>query len=266
MKNILIGNGVNFNSDCDLLTNEKIKSRFIYFSNLFIDDIKQEELKQEVFKSIDSLTEFTGNIEEIAAKIYKNVENNIINKIGYFSGNHEQRLKGYLKRVALNAIFKEKDNRIFIDIKRVIVQNILRYNTILSLNYYEFWDDNKRSKHLHGNIDFDGNEILNIDKCVFSPLLNIQKSKSDALYPSDHLAPSDDLYLMDEYTLYKEFENINELDVFGVSPIGDKELMEALNKIEKVKIYVYDLNSNIKELDTWQKILNHAEYLDSKYF
>lgn len=231
-----------------------------------MDDIKQDDLKHKLFESLGSLAGFKGNIEEIAAEIYKNIEKDFISNVGYILGNHEQRLKRYLKKVALNAIFKTENQIINIEINDKIVQKISQYNTILSLNYYDYWDENNRAIHLHGKIDFDGDEIKNIEKCVFSPLLNSPKSKSDALYPSEHLIPSDDLYPMGEYTLYKKFEDLKEIDIFGVSPIGDKELLEALNKIQNIKIYVYNLNAKKQEVDIWRKVLKQAEYIDSKEF
>lgn len=262
----MLGNGINSNSDSDLLTNGNILKRFSYFYNLFLDDIKQADLKLELSDAINSVSRFKGNIEEIAAEIYDCVKKRFINKVGYFSGNHEQRIKRFLKEVALNAIFKKEENIIHIAINNEIVRKICGYDTILSLNYYEYWDDSRRSIHLHGKVDFDGNKIKNIDKCVFSPLLDMPKSKSDALYPSEHLFPSDDTFPMGEYTLYKEFEDINEIEIFGVSPTGDNELIEALSKIEKIKIFVYNLNINNQEINSWEKIIKHAEYQDSKEF
>lgn len=266
MKNLLIGNGVNFNSNSDLLTNEKIQNRFVYFFHLFIDDIKQDDLKYKLLESIDLIANFKGNIEEISAIIYKNIENSFSTSVGYFSSNHEQRLKRFLKKVALNAIFKMNNKVINIEINDKYVQRFNQYDTILSINYYDYWDKNNRAIHLHGKIEFDGDEIKNIEKCVFSPLINSPKSKSEVSYPNEHLYPADDFYPMDEYSLYKEFEDLSAIDIFGVSPIGDYELLQAINKVQNIKIYVYDLNARKQEVDSWKKILKQAEYIDSKEF
>ena len=71
---------------------------------------------------------------------------------------------------------------------------------------------------------------------------------------------------MGEYNLYEELKDIEEIELFGVSPFGDNELIQKVNKIPRIKIYVYDLEHNSKELNEWKSMINNFEFVDSKYF
>ena len=85
-------------------------------------------------------------------------------------------------------------------------------------------------------------------------------------YPSDRLYPSEDLYPKEPKKLYKELDNIQRIEVFGISPYGDDELIEKLNMIEKVKIFIYKGKKNDDEIDEWKKRVSSAEIVDASDF
>lgn len=48
------------------------------------------------------------------------------------------------------------------------------------------------------------------------------------LFPSDNLWPCDDVFPIEPKQLYKEFDVVTELDILGVLPYGDKDLIECI--------------------------------------
>ena len=61
--------------------------------------------------------------------------------------------------------------------------------------------------------------------------------------------------------ILKDNKNI---DIFGMSPYGDKSLIERISNIQKITIYVY--NSKKEEIDEWKKYIPHAIFKDAKEF
>ena len=64
--------------------------------------------------------------------------------------------------------------------------------------------------------------------------------------------------------IYKIIDEIDEIEIFGVSPFGDKSLLEKLGNINKVIIYVY--NSDYKDIVEWKKYIPNAIFKDSSDF
>lgn len=90
---------------------------------------------------------------------------------------------------------------------------------------------------------------------VFSPEFS-KKSEMIKLgqYPSENLIPANDLFLHSSANLYEELEGINQIEIFGMSSYGDDCLLEIINDMNFVTVYVYDKNNNF-ETEDWENIL-----------
>ena len=83
------------------------------------------------------------------------------------------------------------------------------------------------------------------------------------LYPNDKLYPAKDLFIPKKKDLYKKLRRVKELELFGVSPYGDQALIDVLNKMDFVKVYVYQMEKS-EETAEWERILNcRHELVDS---
>lgn len=73
-------------------------------------------------------------------------------------------------------------------------------------------------------------------------------------YPSETLiTDEDDIFPSDPPNLYEELDNISKIDVFGVSPFGDKSLIEKLAAIGQGTIFVYQCDP--LQIAEWKKYL-----------
>lgn len=171
------------------------------------------------------------------------------------------------------------------------------YDYIFTLNYFEFWDIEKKSIHLHGRVDF--TKFVDVKKAVFVSkdrmnlkeyaiaVKDIEKSNTiiefspnsvifapegiqkkklicvSGVSPSDNLYPADDLFLYRGKNLYTELDSVDEIDIFGMSPYGDDDIIDIINSKDMVKVYIYNKENN-RETDDWIKKL-HCPYelLDS---
>lgn len=176
--------------------------------------------------------------------------------------------------------------------------DISKYDEVFTLNYYEFWDESKIAKHLHGYVELEkmkgienvlyasayrmklreymeavellskSNNIKIIDTTpiIFAPS-NIEKNDLvcvSGVFPSDKLYPANDIFLKNPSTLYKELLDVNELDVFGVSPYGDDSLIKTMNRLDMVRVYIYKKKQN-KQAEIWnEKLTCIHEILDSE--
>jgi hypothetical protein len=263
MESLLLGNGINANSTkSTMFSTNEIKNRFLIAFDLFIEDIKQPDLFIKLSNAKDYLKNKTGNIEQITSIVFEYVKNSFLGGNGHFSGNHEQRLKRFLKKTALNAIFFNDGSFISNEIYPEIVSSVEKYENILTLNYFEYWDYTNKAKYLHRKAEFANNEVSNYDDCIFSPLLDKPKSISDALFPSNHLYPSDDLYPMGSYDLYNELNTVDYIEIFGVSPYGDDELLAKLRDIKRVIVYIY--NNDVEQEKLWKHNIPHSVFKDYK--
>ena len=63
--------------------------------------------------------------------------------------------------------------------------------------------------------------------------------------------------------MYTELLEVDELDIFGMSPYGDESIIANINSIDKVRVFVYQRDSN-PETEEWKKRLTgRYELLDS---
>ena len=65
--------------------------------------------------------------------------------------------------------------------------------------------------------------------------------------------------------LYAKLDDIEKLDIFGMSPYGDEDLINKITKIQDVTVYVYDLKNN-SEKDEWIRKVKNVKLKDSEEF
>lgn len=73
-------------------------------------------------------------------------------------------------------------------------------------------------------------------------------------YPSENLYPAEDLFLHEPIKLYKELNPIKSIEIFGMSPYGDNSLIEKLNHMEHIIVYVHDKDNNPETIE-WNNLL-----------
>lgn len=279
MKTLLIGNGLN-------LTNEKnafLKTEEIF--NRFKKNLSSYwELLNELFgleildydDAISKLSKQDG-IEELAGKIFEYVYTKI-RSARLFSQNDKYRLVELLSEISIKSIFWSEDKWLIPEIDEKYIKNIKKkYDNILTLNYIENWDNEEKVKYLHGNFKkymnssvdigsyvlsnnkvyekYKKNEYEKVDfkEIIFMPIndiINKFEYVGKGLMLSDTLFPADDLFPYDGKDIYKDLENLNEIEVFGMSPYGDDSIIEKIKNIKNKKIYVYGLNQN--EIERWK--------------
>lgn len=146
---------------------------------------------------------------------------------------------------------------------------------VFTLNYYEFWDYNHIAVPLHGRVDLDAIheninvlvsslrmsydkyreavekvarnnkvQIVNLSDIIFAPSAVIKEHLIcvEGIYPSNRLFPADDLYLIKKQKLYEDIKNVDELDIFGMSPYGDDSLIHIINTKLKVRVFIHNRN------------------------
>jgi len=271
---LLIGNGINFCGTTNDFLSEAIAHRFGEVIQKRISNNDDKEFAY--FDGINKELEFEGyenNIERLAYVVYefvctkyKKYEKKDLSK------NDEMKFISLIKNMAINTIFFRDNKFIENEIPEELVRKICLYENVLTLNYFEYWDKKSICIHLHGKIRrpfYSELTRAETEELTFSPAFN-NITKTDILnmgrYPSDRLYPSEDLYPTEPKKLYKELDNIQRIEVFGISPYGDDELIEKLNMIEKVKIFIYNSKKNDDETDEWKKRVSSAEIVDASDF
>ena len=171
------------------------------------------------------------------------------------------------------------------------------YDKIFTLNYFEFWDDNNICIPLHGHIDY--NQLKDCENAFvysisryflpeYQQAVNQMSKKGNGvefdpfdivlapdgvskrmlicihgLFPSNNLWPCDDFFPIEPKQLYKEFDDVNELDILGVSPYGDRDLVECINSIKYVRVFVHN-RATSEATAIWDNTLKCShEILDS---
>lgn len=84
---------------------------------------------------------------------------------------------------------------------------------------------------------------------------------------SENLYPAEDLFLMHPKNLYTDLDLVDELDIFGMSPYGDKSIIDKLNGKSFVRVFIYNKNeSENEETNVWEnKLMCKHELVDSCY-
>lgn len=283
-KSLLLGNGINMHLSVEKFSLNEIANRFVdslknsstIFKLLFGVSISEVVIYDTIQKS-DNI-----GIETLAKNVYNYVINNTT---GYKSVNMQMRLIDTIICSAMSAIFSDGNKLLGTTYEQTKMLNLENYENVFTLNYFEFWDVKNICKYLHGRIDLNAiicNEkpILFYSKeryigleeyrgkinkmkqqfnvyelytreIVFSPEFH-RKSEMVALghYPSDLLFPADDFFLYEPRKLYSELNNVKCIEIFGLSPYGDIDLIDKLNEMEMVTVYVYNKDNN-EQADIW---------------
>lgn len=175
--------------------------------------------------------------------------------------------------IALTSIFYNETGTICTDYDSKRLLDISEYKRIFTLNYVEFWDKKQECIYLHGKMDLasmddeqnilltsrershlriykeaidiigksNNVKVIDTSDYIFVPdcLPKTELVNVAGVYPSNNLYPADDLFLRSKKELYTELKNAEELDIFGVSPYGDDSLIDIINRMKTVTVYIY---------------------------
>lgn len=286
-KSLLLGNGINARIGIRGLSETEIKERFrhnIYKASPSLEALYGITLSEDICNDIIDSSQ-TNGIEVLAGSLYKYVKNQ---KINVWTLNDEIRLQDVVECIALTSIFYDGKGKICTDLNPEKLLDTSEYERIFTLNYKEFWDKMNECIYLHGRIDLDSFEdvenmllvsrernnlqeyqeaikvikkvtnvqLINASNIIFAPNCLEKKELINVagVYPSDNLYPADDLFLHSKKQLYIQLEGVKELDIFGLSPYGDDSLIDIINRMESVTVYIHNMKSN-KQTDEWDKIL-----------
>jgi len=300
--NLLIGNGVN-QIGSDKFTSKEILKRFLvlctqfsyYYNGMynvgFVKDVEKEFQKRDI----------DLNIELLLCEVYDFIfsSRNFLDKT---KAKDILQVVTILKIIGINSIFIDNGDTIENKIPDEYVEKFNRFQNIFTLNYIENWDTLNKVQYLHGkaiinpngkeNIEYDEEQynydieyasaiedaqvelmcfpIRNVDHIVMLPIFDNIDKQDIIEIEGKHFNSGFIVYELPEpklnKTLYSEFGNISKLVVFGVSPFGDKLLLDAIKKIKEVIIYVYEPLINAAEVNEWLRYISHAKILDSKDF
>ena len=294
MQNLLIGNGLNLTNyeKNSFLSANEIGSRFV--TNLIHYWPLIEKLINA--KNIDlsaalATLDLSNGIEILAGQIFEYI---FIKIKDSFNWNYCYRLIEILGEISIKSIFFKNKQFMIPEITHDYISAIEKYDNIFSLNYIEDWDIHSRVIFLHGNLTNYIQNYCDIGSNILSHNNEYQNFKKDnyqkinfldiVFMPSNkivnkynyikqglvlnkcglQLYPTDDLFSYDGRDLYSKLDNIDSIEIFGMSPYGDESLIRKIKQIKKIKIYVY--NKNPKEIDAWINLGINAEFIDSKEF
>lgn len=287
-RNLLVGNGINTHLNVSDMTMSDIVFRFrkdLIISSPFYELLFNVSFTGNVCDHLFANNKRLG-IESLAEIIYSYIIKNTPQKMTL---NLRMRLIDAIICTAMTAIFYNENRKIGQKYDALKLPNMDLFQKIFTLNYKEFWDSDCKCIYLHGQYN---NELVeendkpvilyseeryrgfkNYDDVVMqlghiynlSPLYTRDivfspefSKKSEMIkmgqYPSENLFPADDLFLHNSAKLYEELEGINQIEIFGMSPYGDDCLLEIINDMNFVTVYVYDKNNNF-EAEDWENIL-----------
>ena len=297
VKGLLLGNGMNARLNINNLSVACIGERFganISAYSGIIQNVFGIQIKEAFLIELDNVSKMTG-IETLAGILYRYIRES---KKGNWSDNDEYRLQDVITCICITSIFYLENGKINTSYDSTLLPQMRAYNYIYTLNYYEFWDQENKCIHLHGKVDLPGlsNEkngmLISKDrlrlKAYAEAIESIRKTKNiiefspnevvfapegveknklvcvAGVLPSNKLFLSEDLFGYKSKELYTELHNVDELDVFGMSPYGDKSIIDEINKLERVRVYIHNMDKN-NETKAWrEKLTCQYELLDSK--
>lgn len=283
MKNLLIGNGLNLTNlnENYFLTASEVTFRFkenlkIYWNMISKLVYKNNMNLQEILKKLNK----QDGIEILAGKVFIYVYDEI-KKDRNFAWNDCYRLIEILGEVSIRSIFFKDDKFLIPKIANEYIKKIeSNYENIFTLNYIEEWDKNSVVKYLHGNLKRYIDSYSDIGSRVLSNNKDYKQFKKEKYKEIDFLDivfmpnnefvtknnyiveglytnkcglsvyPADDLYPYSGRDIYAELNNLKSIEIFGMSPYGDRSVIEKIKKIKNKKIYVYKLNK--KETNKWK--------------
>ena len=294
MKSLLIGNGLNLANNNFYLNIDMVKNRFftelkekliLFQKALYLDELNYDDIYKYIIK------EYIG-IEQLAGHLFDYIQAKV-NEKRKFNENDNYRTIELIGIIALRALFIIDNQFIEPQVTELYTSKMNKYDKIFTLNYIESWDKNNNCIYLHGNIskffqNYNGQSVttnilihnpeikdyfkdnpvvLDLGEIIFVPdnkKVNKLSYVGTPYYPSNTLYPADDLFLKESKDIYEDLDNAKSLDIFGVSPYGDKSLINKLMKIPQITIYVHNLNE--LEIMEWKKSLPWAIFKDSSSF
>lgn len=280
---LLLGNGINIRLGITDLDTNKVASRFERMMKECINPLCKEF---EIDYTDDFVVDISCNngIEHLVGEVYRYIK---AKKPGCWIKNDDIKLQDLMTAIGFVSIFFDEKGLINTTYNMGDIPSFEGYDRIYSVNYTEFWDTSDRCVHLHGRADLDkikeewdrvkcrNENVINgllglaLPGIIFAP---IQITKTDldmvkGLYPSDNLYPGYGIYPNEGIKLYKELEEVDTIDVFGLSPYGDRKLIDALNIMNKVRVYIYNMKNNDKDVKDWNNLLVcEHEFRDSETF
>lgn len=299
MKAILMGNGINM-LEKNNFDSKSIAHRFEkvihknekLLSKMFMSDENNINFYGE------SECEINDNIERLSGKVFCYIKQ----KKDNFTANDRYRLIEMLANISIESIFLQNNKLYIPKVPTNFLYALEKYNKIFSLNYYDNININKEITYLHGKLHIEkyestlktmvcssflykyneeykeiiDKEYIEYDKIftdarsiVLMPeIINYTKQDhfGEGLYPDDNLYPANDLFPSSGMgDLYAKLDNIEELDIFGMSPYGDEDLINKIAKIKEVTVYVYNLKNN-SEKDEWIRKIKNIKLKDSEEF
>lgn len=288
MNNLLLGNGINMHLGIKNMSAADIATRFkkcLIISSPFYELLFDNKFTEKICNDIFQKTTKLG-IESLADSVYSYVIKSTPQKMTL---NFRMRLLDALICTALTAIFFDDSEKIGMNFNSDNLPNLNYYDNIFTLNYVEFWDTNDQCIFLHGKFNLDNiitntypvllysherycgfegyasivknmntsynTHLLDTWDIIFSPEF-LEKSKMIALghYPSENLYPAEDLFPHEPTKLYKELNSIKNIEIFGASPYGDNSLIEKLNHMNHITVYVYNKDNNPETIE-WNHLL-----------
>lgn len=295
-RGLLLGNGINACIGIEDLSRESIQQRFLNNSRVYspiIESLYGVKIDNDFLKHLEDTSAVYG-IETLAGFLYKYIKNKTNIR---WTDNDEYRIQDVVSSVCLSAIFYLEYGKINGKYDKAKVPPMDEYDYLFTLNYFEFWDIERKSIYLHGRVDFaklaDAKKAVLVSKdrmnlkeyviatkamekmntiiefrpndVIFAPEGIEKKSLIcvSGFSPSDRLYPADDLFLYRGKELYTELDRVDEIDIFGMSPYGDDNIIDRINNKNRVKVYIHYKDQN-RETDDWIKKLNCPyELLDS---
>ena len=294
-KGIILGNGINNRIGIESFSLEQIRRRFVENIKRYMPlfEASFDKCFDET-EMVDRLLASTNwGIETLSGIVYEYISKQFGDD---WSVNDDIRLQDLLSCIAITTIFLDQNGK-----RRVVYQedklpDFNRYDYIFSLNYYEFWDKKKVVKPLHGYVDlskiYDDSDLLvsiprmryekykttvdelskankvqmiDLSEVIFAPS-TVDKNHLICvvgLYPSNKIFPAEDLDLINPKTLYEELKEMDEIDIFGMSPYGDDSIIDIINSMKKVRVFVYNKASSTETKDWEDKLTGDYEILDS---
>ena len=295
-KGLLIGNGMNARLGIKDLCVKCIYQRFIENVSVYsiiIQKLFDVQIEDNFIKKLQEQNDGLG-IETLAGMLYRYVKSS--KKQGW-TDNDEYRLQDVIACIGIASIFYTKEGKIGSDYSEDMLPSMSQYDYIFTLNYTEFWDTDYKCIYLHGKIDLSKlpnkkgailvstdrmnyedyaeaidyikkkNNVIEIkpNNIVFAPE---KINKNDlicvaGIFPSNNLYPISDLFLYRPKKLYVELGQVDELDVFGMSPYGDASIMDKINNRNKVRVFVHEKDKNVETKDWESKLTCNHEILDA---
>lgn len=283
-KSLLLGNGWNQFQGNKKMGNRQIKERFfecIKRHSPLYQVMFDIEIDDRICKEIEEQIGMDDNdgIEKIA-DIFFELMCKKKSSISIQGGTSASCLLYLIKASSINAIFYEGQKRITLSKEKP--PKLKEYFHIFTLNYMEIWDDSNLCCHLHGQYEPETvisegekdivlyetrymhiseyskvvNEMkelyemvpISCESLVFSPeFLKKQESLTYEVKLSNYLYPGNTTFPMDDSKkLYQELEGIANLEILGMSPYGDDDL------INQIKKFLISLCISISTMSFWK--------------